>query len=145
MSHSKTGEESGFSFEEAPASQIPTHAAGSGEESAKDDVDIPAEGGEETARLEKRARRGAMPAALRERIEKDLQQHGEAAFHRRKHRRYGPVQARVLPAEDLVHEKVGESRKGHGNRVHYICSNPKCGEIRRDKWERHVIEATSDV
>ena len=105
-----------------------------------------AEEEEEAARpKEKRARRGTMPAALRERIEKDLQQHGEAAFHRRKHRRYGPVQARVLPAEDLVHEKVGESRKGHGNRVHYICSNPKCGEIRRDKWDRHVIEATSDV
>ena len=93
----------------------------------------------------KRARVGTMPTALRERIERELSELGTVEYNLRRHRRTGPVRPRVLPAEDLVHTKVEEVRKGHGNRVHYRCSNPKCGEIRKDRWESHITAATSDV
>ncbi len=82
---------------------------------------------------------------MRERMEKESGQLGDVAVHRRKHRRYRSIPARGLPAEELAHEKLEESRKGHGNRANYKCSNPKCGEIRKDKWETHVVAATSDV
>ena len=88
---------------------------------------------------------GTMPARLRELIEKDLRELGTVDYNVRRHRRQGPVKPRVLPPEDLVHEKVEEIRKGHGNRVHYRCLNPKCGEVRKDKWETHIIAATTDV
>ena len=56
------------------------------------------------------------------------------------------MQARVLPPEDLVHEKQEEIRKGQANRVHFVCSNPMCTEpIRADKWETHILDKTSDI
>ena len=77
---------------------------------------------------------GAMPEDLRRKIEKSLEEIGEVDFRKRSHHGSGPMKRRVLPPEDLVHEKVETIRKGTGNRVHYRCSNPKCEEpIRNDK------------
>ena len=51
------------------------------------------------------------------------------------------MQARVLPPEDLVHEKTEEIRRGQANRIHFLCSNPKCTQpIRADKWEVFVFD-----
>ena len=71
---------------------------------------------------------------------------GEVEAYKKPHRKGpGPVQARVLPAEDLIHEKKEEIRRGQANRIHFICSNPMCTEpIRADKWETHLIDKTSD-
>ena len=96
----------------------------------------------------KRARTGgAMPPELREKIEKSLTLIGEVEAYKKPHRKgAGPVQARCLPEEDLVHKKVEEVRKGQANRVHFKCSNPKCEDlIRGDKWDSHVLMATSDL
>ena len=36
--------------------------------------------------------------------------------------------------------------KGQGNRARFRCSNPNCEEpIRQDKWDTHVIKATTDL
>ena len=53
----------------------------------------------------------------------------------------------MLPPADLVHEKTDTIRKGSANRVHFACSNPKCKKepIRKDKWDTHVLQATSDL
>ena len=57
----------------------------------------------------KRLRTGSMPADLKEKIEKSLALIGEVEAYKKPHRKSaGPVQARVLPAEDLVHDKVQE-------------------------------------
>ena len=95
----------------------------------------------------KRQRKGTMPAELREKILKSLEMLGEVEAYRRPHRKgAGLVQARCLPPEDLVHTKTGEIRKGQNNRVHFICSNPKCEEpIRNDKWDIHLTRACSDL
>ncbi len=90
---------------------------------------------------------GTMPPELREKIEKSLALIGEVEAYKKPHRKgAGPVQPRVLPPEDLVHNKVEEIRKGHANRVHFKCSNPTCEEpLRGDKWDSHVLKATSDL
>ena len=87
-----------------------------------------------------------MPEDLREKIEKSLQDIGEVEHRKRSHHGSGPVTPRVLPQEDLVHEKTETIRQGTGNRVPYKCSNPKCEEpIRNDKWDTHVLKSTSDL
>ena len=87
-----------------------------------------------------------MPEALRAQIDKSLAEIGEVDFRKRSHRGAGPTRSRVLPAEDLVHEKTETIRKGTGHRVNYRCSNPKCKEpIRNDKWDTHVLKACSDL
>jgi hypothetical protein len=95
----------------------------------------------------KRARVGTMPAQLKERIEKALIESGEVEYNVRSHKKGpGPVRPRVLPAEDLMHDKIEELRQGKGNRIHYRCSNAKCEEpIRKDKWDTHILSATSDA
>ncbi len=92
----------------------------------------------------KRARVDAMPQDLRDEIEKSLAAIGQVEYQKRSHKKAGPV-SRCLPPEDLIHEKTETIRKGTGNRVHFMCSNPKCEEpIRNDKWDTHVLKATSD-
>ena len=87
-----------------------------------------------------------MQPDLREKIERALADVGEVAYQRRSHHRHCPLVARVLPDENLLHEKGDIVRKGHNNRVHYVCSNPKCADpIRNDKWDEHVLRMTSDV
>ena len=87
-----------------------------------------------------------MPPELREKIETALAAVGEVEYQRRSHHRKCPLFARVLPEEDLAHEKGEIVRKGSANRVHYCCSNDKCEEpIRSDKWDDHVLKMTSDV
>ncbi len=67
----------------------------------------------------------AMPEDLRRKIEKSLEEMGEVDFWKRSHHGSTPMRRRVLPSEDLVHEKSETIRKGTGNRVHYRCSNPQ--------------------
>ena len=51
-----------------------------------------------------------------------------------------------MTLEDLVHEKTETMRRGQAGRMHFKCSNPKCPEpIRNDKWDTHVIRATTDL
>ena len=90
----------------------------------------------------KRARVGNMPPEIKEKIEKSLALIGEVEAYKKPHRKgTGPVQARVLPPEDLVHEKTEEIRRGQANRIHFLCSNPKCTQpIRADKWEVFVFD-----
>jgi len=89
---------------------------------------------------------GTMPDALRAQIEQSLQEIGEVDFRKRSHHGSGPVKPRVLPSEDLVHEKTETIRKGTGNRVHYMCCNPKCeNPIRNDRWDTHVLKSCSDL
>ena len=85
----------------------------------------------------KRARTGTMPPEIRDEIEKALLQLGEVEYYKKSHKRGpGHVRHRCLPPEDLVHEKVETIKKGHANRAHFRCSNPKCEEpIRNDRWE----------
>ena len=91
----------------------------------------------------KRAR-CTMPADLRDVIEKSLSAIGQVEFRKRSHKKSEPV-TRCLSSEELVHEQTETLRKGTGNRVHFVCSNPKCEEpIRNDKWETHVLKQTSD-
>ena len=89
---------------------------------------------------------GTMPEDLKARIEQSLDEIGEVEFRKRSHRKgSGPVRARCLAPEDLVHEKGSVTRQGNRNRLHYECSNPKCTElIRNDKWDTHVLTMTSD-
>ena len=99
---------------------------------------------------EKRARTetsvGTMPSDLKGQIENALAAIGEMEYHKRSHKKgSGPVQPKVLPEEDLVHDKAETIRKGGAGRVHYKCSNAKCEQlIRADKWETHAIAARSD-
>ena len=85
----------------------------------------------------KRARTGepALPAALREEIENALTAIGEVDHYKKSHKKAaGPVPARCLPPEDLVHEKAETIRRGQTGRVHFMCSNPKCQDpIRNDR------------
>ena len=60
---------------------------------------------------------GAMPEDLRLKIEKSLFEIGEVDFRKRSHHGSGPMKRRVLPPEDLVHEKTETIRKGTGNRI----------------------------
>ena len=87
-----------------------------------------------------------MPAELKEVIEKSIPVEGEIEYNTKSHKKLpGPLRHKCLPPEDLVHEKTETIRKGHGHRVHFMCSNPKCPDaIRNDKWETHVIKMTSD-
>ena len=89
---------------------------------------------------------GTMPEELKARIEQSLDAIGEVEFRKRSHRKgSGPVGARCLAPEDLVHEKESITRKGQRNRMHFKCCNPKCTElIRADKWDTHVLTMTSD-
>ena len=95
----------------------------------------------------KRPRTGTMPPEMKEEIEKSLALLGEVEAYKKPHRKGGgPIQPRVLPPEYLEHDKAEEIRKGHANRVHFVCSNPKCEQpIRQDKWDTHVLQATSDL
>ncbi len=92
----------------------------------------------------KRAR--TMPAELKEKIEKSIPEEGEIEYHTKSHKkRTGPVRPMCLPSEDLRQEKSETVRRGHGHRVHYACTNPKCTEpIRQDKWDTHVMTMISD-
>ena len=68
---------------------------------------------------------GTMLADLKDKIETSLSLIGEVEAHKKPHRKGGgPVQPRVLPEEELVHEKVETKRRGQANRVHYVCSSP---------------------
>ncbi len=89
---------------------------------------------------------GTMLPELRKKIEDSLELLGEVEYHRKPHRKGpGPIAARCLAPEDLVHEKVETVRQGTAKRLHYRCSNPKCTDlIRGDKFETHVISMTSD-
>ena len=49
---------------------------------------------------------GTMPEDLRLKIEKSLFEIGEVDFRKRSHHGSGPMRRRVLPPEDLVHEKT---------------------------------------
>ena len=93
----------------------------------------------------KRARvDGTMPPDLRDVIEKSLAVIGQVEYHKRSHKKSGPV-SRCLPPEDLVHEQTETIRKGTGNRAHFRYSNPKCEEpIRNDKWATQVLKAAID-
>ncbi len=92
----------------------------------------------------KRARVDGMPADLRDVIEKSLVSIGQVEFRKRTHKKSGSV-SRSLAPEDLVHEQTETIRKGTGNRVHFMCTNHNCEEpIRNDKWDTHVLKATSD-
>ena len=79
-------------------------------------------------------------------IERSLAAIGEVEHQRKSHKKGpGPVRPRCLPPEDLVHEKVETVRRGESQRIHFICSNPKCArEIRNDKWDAHVSRAKND-
>ena len=77
----------------------------------------------------KRAMLGTMSPEMKQNITEAVDAIGEVERYRKPHRKGpGPVQARVLPPEDLVHEKKEEIRRGQANRIHYICSNPMCTE-----------------
>lgn len=94
---------------------------------------------------EKKLKTGSMPAELKQRIERALEDLGEVERHKRSHHKAGPVQAKILPEEALLHEKVETIRKGSANRIHFRCSNKACTEpLRADKWDTHVITARSD-
>ena len=87
-----------------------------------------------------------MPEDLRRKIEKSLEEIGEVDFRKHSHHGSGPMRRRVLPPEDLVHDKAETIRQGQANRVYFRCSNPMCQEpIRSDRWETHVLKATSDL
>ena len=96
---------------------------------------------------EKRPRvEGTMPAPMRAKIENALDALDDVEFNRRSHHSRGPLAARILPDEDLVHEKGEIVRQGGADRIHYVCSNDKCpGPIRSEKWNDHVLKMTSDV
>ena len=96
---------------------------------------------------EKRARvDGTMPAPMRAKIEDALDALPAVEFNRRSHHSRGPLAARVLAAEDLVHAKGEAVRKGSADRIHYVCLNDKCPEpIRSEKWNDHVLRMTSDL
>ena len=90
-------------------------------------------------------RSASMPAELRAKIVHALETLGEVEYHRRLHRKGpGPVRARCVPPEDLVHEKVETVHKGEMKRVHFRCNNPRCEKeyIKYDKWDTHVLKAT---
>jgi hypothetical protein len=72
----------------------------------------------------KRARVAGMPSDLRDVIEKSLAAIGQVEYRKRSHKKSGPA-TRCLAPEDLVHEQTETIRKGTGNRVHFMCSNPK--------------------
>ena len=96
----------------------------------------------------KRPRAGSsLPQGLREKIEQSLVVLGEVERCKKSHKKGpGPVGSRCRPVEDLIHEKAETIRKGQGNRMHFRCSNPKCEEpVRQDKWDTHVIKATTDL
>ena len=87
-----------------------------------------------------------MPPELRAKIENALDALDDVEFNRRSHHSRGPLAARILPDEDLVHEKGEIVRQGGADRIHYVCSNEKCpGPIRSEKWNDHVLKMTSDV
>lgn len=95
----------------------------------------------------KKQKTGSMPPEMKAEIEQALELFGEVERYRRPHRKgAGPMQAKILPPEDLVHEKSETLRQGSANRIHYKCSNEKCqGQmIRSDKWDTHCIAAWSD-
>jgi len=96
-----------------------------------------AEGG-----AEKRRRTAAMPSELRDKILNELDVIGEVEYNRKSHKKGpGPVGARCVPPEDLIHEKTETIRRGQKDRVHFVCSNLKCIQpIRNDKWETHVVQ-----
>ena len=91
---------------------------------------------------EKRRRTEAMPSELRDKILSELDAIGEAEHTRKSHKKGpGPVEARCLPAEDLIHEKTETIRRGQKNRAHFVCSNPTCiHPVRHDKWDTHVVK-----
>ena len=94
-----------------------------------------AEGAEQGDAKRARTSEPALPAALREEIERALTAIGEVDHFQKSHKRgAGPVPARCLPPEDLVHEKAETIRRGQAGRVHFMCSNPKCQDpIRNDR------------
>ena len=80
---------------------------------------------------------GTMPEELKVRIEQSLDAIGEVEFRKRSHKKGpGPMGARCLAPEDLVHEKESNTRIGQANRAYFKCCNPKCTQlIRADKWD----------
>ena len=75
----------------------------------------------------KKQKTGSMPPEMKAEIEQALELFGEVERYRRPHRKgAGPMQAKILPPEDLVHEKSETLRQGSANRIHYKCSNEKC-------------------
>ena len=94
-----------------------------------------AEGAEQGDAKRARTSEPALPAALREEIERALLAIGEVDHFQKSHKKgAGPVPARCLPPEDLVHEKSETIRRGQTGRVHFMCSNPKCQDpIRNDR------------
>ena len=85
---------------------------------------------------------GTMPPELRDKIWRELEAIGQVEHKRRSHKKRGPVRPHCLPAEDLVHVQAETVRQGQNNRIHYRCSNEKCGLVRNDKWDTHVIKAS---
>ena len=94
---------------------------------------------------EKKARTSTMPTDMKEMIEKKLLLLGDVWRFKRSHKKgSGLVAARCLPPEDLIHERGETVRSGQANRPHFRCSNSNCGLVRSDKWESHILKATSD-
>ncbi len=75
-----------------------------------DDAGAAVEGGSaKRQRVEGSVPEGTMPEDLRNEIERRLALIGEVEAYKKPHRKgAGPVQARVLPAEDIVHDRVQE-------------------------------------
>jgi hypothetical protein len=64
---------------------------------------------------------GTMPADLKEKIKKSLGLIGEVEAYKKPHRKGGgPVRPRVLPQEDLTHDKVEEIRKGQATTPYQV-------------------------
>ena len=82
---------------------------------AEDDAGSSGGGGDaKRQRIEGAVPQGTMPEDLRDKIEKSLRDIGEVDYRKRSHHGAGPVKPRVLPPEDLVHEKSKTIRKGTG-------------------------------
>ena len=83
---------------------------------AEDDAGSSGGGGDsKRQRIEGAVFQGTMPDDLRQKIEKSLHDIGEVDYRKRSHHGSGPVKPRVLPPEDLVHEKSETIRKGTGD------------------------------
>ena len=84
----------------------------------------------------KRPRVGTMPADLKKKIAEAVDAIGEVEAYKKPHRKGpGPVQARVLPPEALVHEKTDEIRRGQANRRKRLACAARLRNYSFVTWE----------
>ena len=87
-----------------------------------------------------------MLADLKDKIETSLSLIGEVEAHKKPHRKGGGQSSRGCCQRNSWFMRRCRQRQGQANRLHYVCSNPKCQDpIRQDKWDTHVLKMTTDL